>query len=86
MRNQLKEDMVVDDNDLEIEFEYPPVPEFKIDWDACLEMVDRREAAAKQVVPCEKCGSIQVQLVDWTTDILKMKCRTCKHKFERKLK
>ena len=86
MKNQLKEDMVVDDNDLEIELEYPPVPEFKIDWNSCLEMADRREAAAKQVVPCEKCGSIQVQLVDWTNDILKMKCRTCKHKFERKLK
>ncbi|WKW88145.1 hypothetical protein pzkkv19_1 [Klebsiella phage pzk-kv19] len=51
-----------------------------------LEMADRREAAAKQVVPCEKCNSMQVQLVDWRTNILKMKCRTCKHKFVRTLK
>jgi hypothetical protein len=74
MRNQLKADLVIRDED------------FEIDWKAALEMVDRREAAAKQVVPCEKCSSMQVQLVDWSSDILKMKCRTCKHKFERTLK
>lgn len=74
MRNQLKADLVTDDED------------FEIDWKAALEMVDRREAAAKQVVHCEKCSSMQVQLVDWSSDILKMKCRTCKHKFERTLK
>lgn len=74
MRNQLKADLVKNDED------------FEIDWKAALEMVDRREAAAKQVVPCEKCSSMQVQLVDWSSDLLKMKCRSCKHKFERKLK
>ena len=74
MRNQLKVDLVTDDED------------FEINWNDVLEMADRREAAAKQVVPCEKCNSMQVQLVDWRTNILKMKCRTCKHKFERTLK
>ena len=85
MKNQLKEDLVSDDYDLEIELIYPPIPEFKIDWDACLEMVDRRERAARNVVPCPECGTNQVQMTDWTTDILKMKCRHCKHRFERKL-
>ncbi|QQM14449.1 hypothetical protein [Klebsiella phage vB_KpnM_17-11] len=74
MRNQLKVDLVTDDED------------FEINWNDVLEMADRREAAAKQVVPCEKCNSMQVQLVDWRTNILKMKCRTCKHKFVRTLK
>lgn len=59
--------------------------EFKIDWSACIEMVERRENASRKVVPCEKCGSIQVQLTDWRSDMLKMKCRHCKHRFERNL-
>lgn len=54
-------------------------------WNAMMEMVERRESACKQVKPCPKCDSIQVQLVNWDTDILKMKCRSCKHKFERTL-
>ncbi|ARW57509.1 hypothetical protein FDI23_gp086 [Serratia phage CHI14] len=59
---------------------------FEIDWKACMEMVDRRENACKQVSPCPECDSMQVQLVDWRTDVLKMKCRHCKHKFEKELK
>lgn len=54
-------------------------------WKAMMEMVERRETACKQVKPCPKCNSIQVQLVNWDTDILKMKCRSCKHKFEKTL-
>ena len=50
-----------------------------------MEMVNRREAASKQMKPCPKCDTMQVQLVNWQTDILQMKCRQCKHKFERKL-
>lgn len=44
-------------------------------------MVDRRERAAKQMKPCPQCGSVQVQLVDWSTPVLRHKCRHCKHKF-----
>lgn len=50
-----------------------------------LSMVERRERAAKQMKPCPKCGSMQVQLVDWRTDTLHHRCRTCKHKFTREL-
>lgn len=59
---------------------------FTIDWASALQMVERRERAAKQVEPCPKCGTIQVQLTDWTTDNMKMKCRRCKHKFEKILR
>lgn len=79
MKNQLAEDMAELLDVTEDE-------EFTIDWASALEMVDRRERAAKQVEPCPKCGTIQVQMIDWSTDIIKMKCRSCKHKFERKLK
>lgn len=51
-----------------------------------LQMADRREAAAKQMRPCPKCDSVQVQLVDWSKPLLKWKCRHCKHKFEFELK
>ncbi|AHY25053.1 hypothetical protein AVV36_gp091 [Pectobacterium bacteriophage PM2] len=54
-------------------------------WKAMMLMVERRENAARQVQPCPKCSDIQVQLVDWSTDELKMKCRICKHKFTRTL-
>lgn len=54
-----------------------------IDWSKVLEMADRRESAAKQVTPCPECGTNQVQLVSWDTSLLKMKCRHCKHKFEK---
>lgn len=74
MRNQLKADLVTDDED------------FEIDWKACLEMVDRREAAMKQCTPCPKCGTMQVQLTNWNTDELHMKCRQCKHKFTKMLR
>ena len=57
--------------------------DFTIDWVKVLEMADRRESAAKQVTPCPKCGTKQVQLVSWDTSLLKMKCRHCKHKFEK---
>lgn len=50
-----------------------------------LVMVERRERASRQMKPCPECGSVQVQLVDWTTDILRHKCRHCKHKFTRQL-
>ncbi|BBC78138.1 hypothetical protein KNT65_gp090 [Escherichia phage EcS1] len=59
---------------------------FEIDWGATIAMVDRREAACKQVTPCPKCGTMQVQLVDWSTPVLKMKCRECHHKFVKELK
>ena len=55
-------------------------------WEAMMEMVNRREAAAKQVTPCPKCDSIQVQLVNWQTPQLQMKCRICFHKFVKELK
>lgn len=51
-----------------------------------LELVDRRESAAKQHRPCPNCGTEQVQLTDWTTPLLKWKCRLCKHRFEFELK
>lgn len=55
-------------------------------WEAMMEMVERREAAAKQVTPCPKCNSIQVQLTQWATQTLQFKCRTCKQKFVRTIK
>lgn len=58
---------------------------FEIDWKACLEMVDRRERAMKQCTPCPECGTMQVQLTNWSTEILHMKCRHCKHKFTKVL-
>ncbi|AHJ86936.1 hypothetical protein STP4a_081 [Salmonella phage STP4-a] len=73
MRNQLKEDLVQDEED------------FEIDWTTVLEMADRRERSMKQVTPCPKCETNQVQLVDWHTEVLKMKCRKCKHKFTKVL-
>ena len=60
------------------------IPE--LDWVSILAMASRRERAAKQCEPCSKCYSVQVQLIDWRTDILKYKCRKCKHRFERKLR
>ena len=63
-----------------------PEEDFHGYWAAALEMADRRESAAKQVTPCPKCGSIQVQLTDWRTETLKMKCRTCKNKYTKELK
>lgn len=81
MKMQLNED---------IHFHDDPEAEERLNaalgWKAMMEMVERREAAAKQVSPCESCGSIQVQLVDWSTPQLKMKCRICKHKFIKELK
>lgn len=59
--------------------------DFQIHWDLVMEMANRREMSAKQVTPCPKCGSAQVQMTDWRTNILKMKCRKCKHKFTKEL-
>ena len=91
MNDQLKEDIDIDSNiehwtEVELSKSRERCGSFKVDWESVLEMADRREAASKQVSPCPECGTIQVQLVDWSTDTLKMKCRNCKHKFERKLK
>lgn len=81
MKKQLLED-IADTNDIE----WTPPAGFdvgKIDINKVFELANRREAAAKQYTPCPKCGTMQVQLVDWSTDLLKMKCRHCKHKFEK---
>lgn len=96
MKNELKEDIdfgTWPEHWTEVDLEKGPEWEAPagfdkglIDWKAVLEMADRREAAAKLVSPCPECGTIQTQLVDWRTDTLKMKCRHCKHKFEKKLK
>lgn len=43
-----------------------------------LELTDKRETACKLVKPCPKCGTNQVQLVNWIDDI-EWKCRHCKH-------
>jgi ribosomal protein L37AE/L43A len=51
----------------------------KIDYSAMMEMVNRREQAAKSLTPCPKCETMQVQLVDWRRAQLKYKCRHCKH-------
>ena len=91
MKNELKEDIDIGSNtkhwaEVELSKSRETCGSFKVDWESVLEMADRREDAAKQISPCPECGTIQVQLVDWSTDILKMKCRHCKHKFEKKLK
>lgn len=59
--------------------------DFKVYWDLAMEMADRREMSAKQVTPCPVCKSDQVQLTNWRTNILKMKCRKCKTKFTKEL-
>lgn len=91
MKNELKEDIDFGTwlepwTEVELSKSRETCGSFEVDWKAVLEMADRREAAAKQVSPCPECGTIQVQLIDWQTDTLKMKCRHCKHKFEKKLK
>ena len=67
--------------------EVSTIPEDKLNalFERVKEMVERRESSARQVTPCVKCGSVQVQLYDWSTPTLKMKCRTCKHKFTKEL-
>lgn len=55
-------------------------------FESMMEMVERREAAAKDPKPCPYCDSIQVQLTQWATPTLQFKCRTCKQKFVRTLK
>lgn len=50
-----------------------------IDWTPVLEMSKRREWSKANAKPCPICDSMQVQLVDWSTDNLKLKCRHCKH-------
>lgn len=78
MKKQLAED--IDDSQSEEERLHAA-----ISWKSMMEMVDRRETACKQVKPCPKCNSIQVELTDWSTPTLKMKCRVCKYKFEKTL-
>ena len=51
-----------------------------------LQLADRRESAARQHRSCPKCGTEQVQLTDWSTPLLKWKCRQCKYRFEFELK
>ncbi len=43
-------------------------------------LVDRRVALCKQRTPCPKCGTNQVQLVDWLGEA-KWKCRHCSHRW-----
>ncbi|AEN93764.1 conserved hypothetical protein [Escherichia phage Bp7] len=54
-----------------------------VNWDAVMAMVARREQASKNVPNCPKCGTEQVQLVQWRHNPLQYKCRHCKHRFER---
>lgn len=79
MKKQLKEDIADSQSEEER-------LEAATEWEAVMEMVERRKKCYKQVSPCPNCYSVQVQLVNWGTDILKMKCRHCKHKFEKELK
>lgn len=48
-----------------------------------LEIVERRENAAKNIPLCPYCNSVQVQLTQWFTPTLQYKCRTCSQKFVR---
>lgn len=83
MKRQLIEDILGDqDEDALKPVELPP----PVGWTDILAMVDRRERSGRQHMPCPACGSAQVQLIDWTTEPVKMKCRYCKHKFEKVLK
>jgi hypothetical protein len=61
------------------------VEELTIDWKAALELADRREKAQKMCTPCPFCGTMQVQLVNWFTPAIHLKCRRCKHKFVRNI-
>ena len=76
MKNQLKVDMVSDEDMMEVVvFDDSD----NVDWTPVFEMARRREWSKANPKPCPKCGTMQVQLVDWSTDRLKMKCRHCKH-------
>lgn len=51
-------------------------------------LAERRDKLGKllntEFTGCEKCGTMQVQLIDWDLNIYpaKWKCRHCKHEFE----
>lgn len=90
MNDQLKEDIDIDSNikhwaEVELSKSRVTCGSFKVDWESVLEMADRREAASKQVSPCPECGTMQVQLVNWFTPTIYLKCRRCKHKFVRNI-
>lgn len=46
-----------------------------------MDMVERRERMSKLRPTCDECGTEQVQLVDWSTPVVRFKCRRCGHKF-----
>ncbi len=41
----------------------------------------RREKAAQHAIPCPKCGTDQVQLMQYFRDPLLWRCRYCRHKY-----
>jgi len=52
------------------------------DWlNTAFALADKRESFCKNVKPCPKCGTDQVQLVEWMNDA-KWKCRECGFKWE----
>ncbi|MGL5014500.1 MAG: hypothetical protein ACRC6V_09460 [Bacteroidales bacterium] len=53
----------------------------KREWLLIPESVERRERIGKMQPHCPECDTQQVQIFNWYTDNVQMKCRHCKHKF-----
>lgn len=43
---------------------------------------ERRAWSVKNVRACPACGTEQIQIISYFTDVFQYKCRKCKHKFE----
>lgn len=50
--------------------------------DKVFEYHDRRKKVNDMKPSCPECGTRQVQLINWYTDTVDMKCRHCKFKFK----
>ena len=57
-----------------------------IDLDKAAVMMNRRMWAKENVRGCPSCGTEQIQLTSWVTNILKFKCRHCKFKWEEEMR
>lgn len=52
-----------------------------IDMDKVLELHDRRNKVSAMKPICPRCTTNQVQIINWFTDAVGMKCRHCKYRF-----
>ena len=55
---------------------------FQAIFDNALKLAARREHLGRNAIPCPKCNTRQIQLVDHICMPAKWKCRECRHKFD----